>query len=254
MIDIQCHILPGMDDGASSFTESLLMAKQAEKEGIRTIIATPHHKNEKYNNPKVNIIDKTAELKEYLQVENVHIEILPGQVTQIYDEILEDYGAGEILTLADISTYLLIELPSSHIPSNIYQLCFDIQMKGLTPVIAQPERNLEIIEQPDKLYRLVKNGAATQIAAASFAGYSGKKIQRFTAHLIESNLTHFIASDAHDKNKGSFRMQEAYELVKKKYGTDYLNYFMGNAEHILEGKDIYREAPQRIRKKILGLF
>ncbi|CAM4162087.1 tyrosine-protein phosphatase [Lederbergia lenta] len=254
MVDIQCHILPEVDDGAGSFTESLLMARQAEKEGVRTIIATPHHKNGKYNNLKANIIEKTAELNDYLKAENVHMEILPGQETRIYSDILADYEAGEIMTLANISTYLLIELPSDHLPHYLHQLCFDIQMKGLTPVVVHPERNSEIMEQPDKLYRLVKNGVATLITAASFTGYHGKKAQRFTSHLIESNLTHFIASDAHDRNKRGFKMGEAYELVKKKYGTDSLNYFMDNAKLILEGKDIHREAPQRIKKKILGLF
>ncbi|CAM4161638.1 tyrosine-protein phosphatase [Lederbergia lenta] len=255
MIDIHCHILPGIDDGSDNFTESLLMARQAEKEGISTIIATPHHQNGRYNNYKADIIEKTAELNEYLQTENINVEILPGQETRIYGELLEDYEAGEILTLANISSYLFIELPSNHVPGYTEQLCFDTQMQGLTPVIVHPERNSELIEHPDKLYKLVKNGVATQITAGSFTGYFGKKIQKFTFDLIESNLTHFLASDAHNTTKRCFKMEEAYELLKKKYGTDSLYYFMDNAELITEGKDIDREIPTPIkRKKILGIF
>ncbi|MCM3111988.1 tyrosine-protein phosphatase [Lederbergia lenta] len=255
MIDIHCHILPGIDDGSDNFTESLLMARQAEKEGIRTIIATPHHQNGRYNNMKADIIEKTVELNDYLQAENVKVEILPGQETRIYGELLEDYDAGEILTLANISNYLFIELPSNHVPGYTDQLCFDTQMQGLTPVIVHPERNSELIEHPDKLYKLVKNGVATQITAGSFTGYFGKKIQKFTFDLIESNLTHFLASDAHNTTKRCFKMEEAYELLKKKYGTDSLYYFMDNAELIVEGKDIDREIPTPIkRKKILGIF
>ena len=161
----------------------------------------------------------------------------------------------EILTIANISNYLFVEFPSSHVPQYTNQLLFDIQMKGLTPVIVHPERNVELVEQPDKLYRLVKNGAATQITASSLAGYLGKKIQRFTFDLIEANLTHFIASDAHNTTKRGFKMAEAYDLVEKKYGTDSLYYFMENAEQVVDGKDIYREIPARIkRKKLLGLF
>lgn len=255
MIDIHCHILPGIDDGASNFTDSLLMAKQAEAEGIRTIIATPHHQNGRYNNVKADIIEMTAELNAYLQSEKVNIEILPGQETRIYGEILEDYEAGEILPLANISNYLFIELPSNHVPRYTDQLCFDLQMKGLTPVIVHPERNSELIEHPEKLYKLVQNGAATQITAASFTGHFGKKIQKFTFDLIESNLTHFIASDAHNTKKRGFKMEEAYELLKKKYGTDSLYYFMDNAELIIDGQDIDKEIPVRIkRKRILGIF
>lgn len=255
MIDIHCHILPGIDDGASNFTDSLLMAKQAEAEGIRTIIATPHHQNGRYNNIKADIIEQTAELNAYLQTENVDVEILPGQETRIYGELIEDYEADEILTLANISNYLFIELPSNHVPRYTDQLCFDIQMKGLTPVIVHPERNAELIERPEKLYKLVTNGAATQITAASFTGNFGKNIQKFTFDLIESNLTHFIASDAHNTTKRGFKMAEAYDLLKKKYGIDSLYYFMDNAELIVGGKDIDREIPTRIKKKkILGLF
>ncbi|MBS4206716.1 CpsB/CapC family capsule biosynthesis tyrosine phosphatase [Bacillus sp. FJAT-50079] len=255
MIDIHCHILPDVDDGSSSFTESLQMARLAEKEGIRTIIATPHHQNGRYTNKKDVILQKTAELNDFLQSENVQVEILPGQETRIYGEFIEDYEAGEIVTLGNQSTYIFIELPSNHVPRYTDQLCYDIQVQGLTPVIVHPERNAELIEQPHKLYKLVKNGVATQITAASFTGYFGKKIQKFAFDLIEANLTHFMASDAHNTTKRSFKMEEAFDLLEKKYGTDTLYYFMDNAELILEGKDIDRDVPREIkRKKFLGIF
>ncbi|MBS4200606.1 tyrosine protein phosphatase [Bacillus sp. FJAT-49732] len=255
MIDIHCHILPNVDDGASHFTDSLHMAKQAESEGIHTIIATPHHQNGSYVNAKKDIEKKVAELNDYLHSEKVDVHILPGQETRIYGELLEDYEAGEILTLSGISSYLFIELPSNHVPHYTDQLCYDMQMKGLIPVIVHPERNSELIQRPDKLYTLVKNGAATQITATSFAGYFGKKIQKFAFDLVESNLTHFIASDAHNTTTRGFKMSEAYDLLETKYGLDSVYYFMENAELIVDGKDIYREVPERIkRKKIFGLF
>ncbi|MBS4218981.1 tyrosine protein phosphatase [Bacillus sp. FJAT-49711] len=255
MIDIHCHILPDMDDGASHFTDSLLMAKQAEIEGIHTIIATPHHQNGKYINVKNDILKKVEEINDYLKTEKVYVNILPGQETRIYGEILEDYEAGEILPLAILSNYLFIELPSSSVPRYTGQLCYDIQMKGLTPVIVHPERNKELIEHPDKLYKLVNNGAATQITAASFTGYFGKKIQKFTFDLIEANLTHFIASDAHNTATRGFKMSEAFDLLEKKYGQDQVYLFLDNAEQIVAAKDIYREVPEQIKKKkILGLF
>ncbi|MBS4223356.1 tyrosine-protein phosphatase [Lederbergia citrea] len=255
MIDIHCHILPGIDDGASKFTDSLQMAKQAESEGIHTIIATPHHQNGRFNNFKADILTLTTELNDYLKTENVDVKILPGQENRIYGELIEDYEAGEIMTLANISNYLFIELPSNHVPRYTEKLCFDLQMKGLTPVIVHPERNAELIERSDKLYKLVKNGAATQITAASFAGYFGKKIQKFTFDLVEANLTHFIASDAHNTTKRGFIMEEGLDLLEKKYGTDSLYYFMDNAELIVDGKDIDREIPEQIKKKkLFGIF
>ena len=255
IIDIHCHILPGIDDGAADFTESLEMAKAAAKEGIKKIIATPHHRNGSYDNYKDEIIHRTKELNEYLQSEQVKVEILPGQETRIYGEMVEDYEKGEILTLAEVSTYVFVELPSGHVPRYTEQLLFDLQMQGVTPVIVHPERNAELIQQPDKLYQFVKSGAATQITAASVVGYFGKKIQKFTEDLIRANLTHFIASDAHNTTTRAFKMEEALEAINAKFGSDILFMLMDNAELIVDGKDIFREIPERIRKKrILGLF
>src|SRR5690606_19224363 len=204
---------------------------------------------------KEEIFKKVDELNEYLRSEKVDVQILPGQETRIYGELLEDYEAGEILTLANISNYLFVEFPSNYVPRYTDKLFFDIQLKGLIPVIVHPERNAELIERPDKLYNLVKNGAATQITAASFTGYFGKKIQKFTNDLIEANLTHIIASDAHNSTTRGFKMEEALDFLKKKNGNDYVYNFMDNVELVGEGKDIYCEIPEKIKKKkICGLF
>ena len=185
----------------------------------------------------------------------IDIEILPGQETRIYGELLEDFEAGEILTPAQTSNYIFIELPSDHVPGYTNQLCYDLQMRGLTPIIAHPEQNLEFREQPNKLYSLVKNGTTTQVTSASITGDLGKKVQRFTFELIEAHLTHFIASNAHNSKRRGFRMAKAFEIVNKKYGQDYRDYFLNNSEFVVQGKDIYKEMPERIRKrKLLGFI
>lgn len=255
MIDIHCHILPDMDDGAKHFTDSLMMAKQAESEGIHTIVATPHHQNGRYVNPKQDILVKVHELNEYLASERINVKILPGQEIRTYGELLQDYEAGEIVTVGDCTNYVLLELPSNYVPKYTDQLCYDIQIKGLIPVIVHPERNSELMERPEKLYRLVKNGVLTQVTAASLTGYFGKKIQKFTFDIIDSNLTHFIASDAHNVTNRSFKMEEANDVLEKRYGIDYVYMFMDNAELMLEGKNVYRDVPQQIKKKkLFGLF
>ena len=152
MIDIHCHILPGIDDGAKSIEDSIQMAKEAVSQGITTIIATPHY-NSKYVNEKPAIIAAAAELSETLSKEQIPLTILPGQETRIYGELLEDYDSGKLLPLADTS-YFFIELPSGHVPRYTERVLFDVQMKGLVPIIVHPERNQEIIQNPDLLYQL----------------------------------------------------------------------------------------------------
>ena len=163
MIDIHCHILPGIDDGAENIEDSLQMAKEAVRQGIHAIIATPHY-NQHYHNEKQNIIAKAAELNLHLSENNIPLTIIPGQEIRIYGEILEDYQSGKILTMAQ-TTYLFIELPSGHVPRFTERLLYDLQVAGLVPIIVHPERNQEIIKNPDLLYGFVNNGALSQITA-----------------------------------------------------------------------------------------
>jgi protein-tyrosine phosphatase len=255
VIDIHSHILPGVDDGANTIYDSIDMAKQAVSEGIHTIIATPHHRNGKYENVKSDILPLVKEVNDRLREEQINLEVLPGQECRIYGEILEDYQKGDILTLNQVSQYLFVEFPSSSVPRYAEKLLYDIQVAGITPVIVHPERNAELIERPEKLYKFVQGGTATQLTASSLTGYFGKNIQKFSQQMIQANLTHFIASDAHNIHNRTFKMEEAMDYIEKKYGIDMVYYFTENAELLIDGKNIYKEIPEMIKKKkFLGIF
>ncbi|WP_100333172.1 tyrosine-protein phosphatase [Bacillus alkalisoli] len=255
MIDIHCHILPSLDDGASHMTESVEMAREAVKQGITTIVATPHHLNGSFENDKTTILNKVIELNERLAKEGIDLTILPGQECRIIGELVAEYNKGSILTANDKGKYIFIELPSNSVPLYTEKLLFDLQLNGLIPVIVHPERNAEFISNPDKLYQLVKKGACTQITASSLVGKFGKNIKKFTHNLIEANLTHFIASDAHNIKTRSFFLAEAYEEIEAKYGKSIRYMFMENAELLVEGETIYKEAPERVKKKkLFGIF
>jgi len=254
MIDLHCHILAGIDDGAQTDNDSLEMARLAVQEGITTIIATPHHRNGRYNNPKENVLVKVAELNKRLVQEKIDLKILPGQETAIYGEMIEDYDKGQIMTLND-TNYVFVELPSDHVPRYTERMLFDLQLKGLIPIIVHPERNREIHERPELLYKLVEKGALAQLTAGSICGRFGKKIKSFSEQLVEANLVHFIASDAHNVTSRAFHLGQAFDLVEKQYGTDMVYLFSENAEFVVEGFNVYKEVPQRVkRKKFLGIF
>jgi protein-tyrosine phosphatase len=255
MIDIHSHILPGVDDGAQTIEDAIAMANAAAGEGITKIIATPHHKNGNYENPKQKILQHVEQLNAVLKERNIPLTVLPGQEVRIYGEMLKDYENGELLTLTNESPYIFIEFPSNHVPRYAEQLLFDIQMKGLIPIIVHPERNAEFIEDPELLYHFVKRGALTQLTAASVAGRFGKKIKKFSLQTIEANLAHFIASDAHNTTNRSFSMRKAYQVIKKEFGAGAVYLFYENAELLVDGKNVYRQQPERIKKKkFLGLF
>ncbi|MEK3806938.1 CpsB/CapC family capsule biosynthesis tyrosine phosphatase [Bacillus sp. FSL H8-0547] len=254
MIDIHSHILPGVDDGAATSEEAIQIAKAAVEEGITTIIATPHHQNGKYINGKQTILENVEALNTLLQNENIPLTILPGQETRIHGDLMNELETDVILPL-NHTNYIFIELPSGHVPRYTEQMLFDLQLKGLTPIIVHPERNGEFIENPDLLYRLVSNGALTQITSSSITGHFGKNIKKFTLQLVEAQLTHFLASDVHSLKNRPFRLSEGYVALAKEFGQEALYIFRENAELLVKNQTVYKTDPSRIKKKkFLGLF
>jgi len=254
MIDIHSHILPGVDDGAQTEADSIEMAREAVEQGIHTIIATPHHRNGKYENSRANIEKQVDILNGLFANEAIPLTVLPGQEVRINGDMIDDLDSGELLPLHQ-TKYLFVEFPSGHIPRYAKQMLFDIQVAGYTPIIVHPERNRELMEHPDRLYEIVRKGALTQVTAASVVGKFGKKIQKFTHQLIEANLTHFIASDAHNTTTRGFCMQAAFQMVKEQYGIESYYTFLENSELLIENQNVNRTEPSMVKKKkFLGLF
>jgi len=254
MIDIHTHVLPAIDDGAKNVAESLLMLSSAIQDGIHTLVATPHY-HPKYRNEKEEIIARVENLQQIARENQLKIDIFPGHEIRIYGDLLEDYEAGKLLTIADNATYILIEFSSRQIPHYTQQLIYDIEMSGLVPVLAHPERNLEFLKNPDKLYELVRRGALVQLTTGSILGYFGKDIQKFSRQLIAADLAHVIATDAHNDTNRAFNMSLAYEEIIKRYGINCASYLTKNAQLLVEGNPVYANSPERIsKKKFFGIF
>lgn len=255
MIDIHCHILPNIDDGAKNNEMALEMARVAVSEGIDTIVASPHHRNGQFENSKSSIISYVENLNTQLNAAQIPLTILPGQETRVFGEMVDSFLDNELLSLNNLHQYLLVELSSNHVPRYIHRLFFDLQQQGVIPIIVHPERNSEIIENPDILYRLVKEGALTQVTAGSVTGHFGKKIQKFSIDMIHHNLTHFVASDAHNVTNRPFRLREAYETIETECGSFYRFLLQENAELVVRGDAPIVDPPEMIkRKKFLGIF
>ncbi|GEN54632.1 tyrosine-protein phosphatase [Halobacillus faecis] len=256
MIDIHSHILPGVDDGAQTIEESIQMAEAAVKDGITHIVATPHHNNGAFNNYKNNIKIQVAELNRTFQERGINLQVLPGQETRVFGEMIEGLRVNEVLPINDDTNYVFVEFPSSSVPRYASQLFFDMQVAGYQPVIVHPERNKAIIENPDLLYSFVKKGTYAQLTAASVCGKFGKKVKKFSEQLIEANLVHLVATDAHNTTSRGFCLSEAYSEIRKNYGLDLVYLLSENAEDLIAGRVLQAEPPHHInkKKKVLGLF
>ncbi|WP_342541379.1 CpsB/CapC family capsule biosynthesis tyrosine phosphatase [Heyndrickxia sp. FSL K6-6286] len=254
MIDIHCHILPYIDDGPKNYDEALDMAKGAVEAGITHLYATPHHFNGRFENQKDKIIENVAIFNDKLQKENIPLIIHLGQELRIHREIFLTYELDEILTLDNKGKYLLLELPSFEVPTYTHEVIYELLLKGITPIIVHPERNKGFIQDFDELIKIVQGGALTQITSGSLIGHFGKKVKSFSQKIIEQQLAHFIATDAHSTITRRFSLQESYNTISNLYGMQQMYYFKENAEILLNGDNLSIEKPKITRKKILGLF
>ncbi|WP_332628474.1 tyrosine-protein phosphatase [Halalkalibacter flavus] len=249
MIDIHCHILPGVDDGPKTVEESLKLARLAESEGITKIIATPHHQHPSFENSGFSVIREVEQLNHKLKEANINIDVIPSQEVRLHGAMIRYLELGDVLPMTPGSSYILIEFPSNSIPHYTSRLFYDLKLQGYTPIIAHPERNKVLVEDPVMLFDFVKNGVLTQITAGSLTGHFGKKAMKFTEQLLESNLTHFLASDAHNCYERPFLLTEAYAAVEELFGIDMVYHLKENAELLASQQHVQVLPPEPIRRK-----
>jgi len=236
MIDIHNHILPNMDDGASSWEVSLKMCEQAHQNGIKTIVATPHSLNGVYDNKPQDIEEKVKILNQKIKEINLSLQILPGSEVHLSADIIEKIKKQEVLTL-NKSNYILLEFPHTQIPLHIEEILFQIQIMGITPILSHVERNLKFQQKPGLLTQLIQKGALAQITAASLCGFFGPIPKKISQKFLSEELVFSIASDAHTDSKverGSFFTQALTEASKIIGRQPALNLVQSNPQKIIE--------------------
>ncbi len=223
MIDIHCHILPGLDDGSRSWEETLEMARMAVADGIRVMVATPHLFRKKYFDPqaineKQTVKAAIAQLKERLAAAAIDLEILPGCDFPLSFEALQLLEDGRALTINDSSRYLLLELPETSIPPTIETICFRLKSKGITPIITHPERQYIIQEMPQKLERLIDLGCLVQLTGGSLTGRFGRRVKKLSQQLLKKGYVHVMATDSHDPRHRPPLLREAVKELARLIG------------------------------------
>lgn len=255
MIDLHCHILPGVDDGAKNWDESLAMARLAVSEGITHILATPHHMNRNWINPKQTVFALVAELQKRLDDEGIPLTIFPGQEVRLHGEMMQSIEKDEICFIDTQNQYVLIEFPTPEVPAYAERLFYEMQSAQITPIIVHPERNHAILNNPNILYEFINRGVLSQVTAASYIGSFGKEIEKLSYQLIEHNLTHFIASDAHNNTNRLFHMKEAMERLEKDFGAEKVKQFDQTTRDLVNGDPVKLLSPKEIQnRKFFGLF
>lgn len=216
-IDIHSHILPGIDDGGKDKAMALDMLKIAQRSGTGHIIATPHYVlgNTRYGFD--NIIEKCEHLNSLAAGADIKITVYPGCEVFINSELLELYEQGLIGTLAG-SSYMLIEFPMMSIPPYTDDVLYNLQLKGISPIIAHPERYIEIQHKPKLMEAYIARGILSQVNSGSITGIYGMKAKRAAMRLIKEGWVQFVASDAHSNNIRNPNLADAAAIVEKKFG------------------------------------
>lgn len=249
MVDLHCHLLPGIDDGSKSMEVSLRLAREATENGVTHALLTPHHMNGHYVNHKQDVIWKTAEFQEQIKKHGIPLTVFPGQEVRINGNLLAALDKDDILFADTSNKYLMLEFPDDDVPYYTNQMIFDLQQRGIVPVIVHPERNTKIMANPDLIYKLLKKGCLSQITASSYVGTFGKKVENFSRQLIEAGQCYVFASDAHDLPKRKYEMQQAFEKLQQEFGIDLAEQYQQNARLIINGGNVPLSIVQPVKRK-----
>ncbi len=216
MIDIHAHILPGLDDGPATLGESLAMLRIARETGTTDIVATPHASLEYRFDPPL-VVRKAAELRSAAgDLPRIHT----GCDLHLSFENIQDALANPALYTINQRGYLLVEFSDLAIVNRIEQVIARMREAGMTPVITHPERNWLLQQRLERLQEWVSLGCTLQVTAQSLSGRFGREAAMFARELLDRNLVHFIASDAHDPEDRTPRLDVAWRWVARRYGAE----------------------------------
>jgi protein-tyrosine phosphatase len=202
VIDLHCHVLPGIDDGPATIEGSLALVRAAVAGGTRVLVATPHV-NWRYRNESATIARLVAELNELLSREGVltasgtALEVRAGAEVALTAIAELEEGELERLTLGG-GRWLLVEPPFAVVAPNLDTMLLELRERGQRIVLAHPERCPAFRRDPAMLGRLVRAGMLTSVTAGSLGGHFGDEARRFALALAHEGLLHNVASDAHD--------------------------------------------------------
>ncbi len=233
MVDIHCHILPGIDDGSRSWEMTAEMCRVAADDGITHIVATPHA-NPEFAYDRERYAGMLGELH----------DVADGKLTFSigcdfhfsHDNLQDALERPGRYTIGD-TQYLLIEFSDYAIPPSAPQDIFALRSRGLVPIVTHPERNPLLLKKPEMVLRLVEQGCLVQVTANAVTGGWGKPSQKMVSWLLERDAVHVVASDAHDPVRRKPVLSEARDAIAKIRGVEVAEALVRlNPAAIVEGK------------------
>lgn len=229
MTDIHCHILPLVDDGSSSFEDSLQMVKEHLSQEVTSIVLTPHFRKKSFEESDERVVSVFEDFCKRVKEEGLDVELRLGREITVYDRLLKDIQEGKFLALAN-GKFILLEFPYES-EVDIEEICYNVKLLGHIPVIAHVER-YSYFRKEENVSRVRNNGAVIQVNASAVVGKSYGAENKFVKKLLKKKLVDVVASDYHFSREDYIGL--AYKKVKSKYGEEYANLiFERNPNYII---------------------
>ena len=220
MIDIHCHMLPGIDDGPTTLGAALALAQACVDDGITHSVLTPHVFPGRFENRRSNIEEDFARFEADLRAAGITLSISWAGEVRLTPEVLDLLPRGELPFLGQMAGQktMLLEMPDGQIPLGSDRFVRHMLSHGVRPVIVHPERNRAVMDQPDRLRVFIEQGCFVQVTAGSLVGQFGAKAQTTATALLDLGWVHAVASDAHNLAGRRPRMRDAAAWLTSHYG------------------------------------
>ncbi len=241
MIDIHSHVLPNIDDGPTSWKETMDMLQMAIDDGIKEVAITHHILSNVDYEREPEILAKFDELRMNLAKAKMGIKVhLAAEIYAQADMELHH----TISTYNNNKKFFLVEFPMQGIPRYAAERFFEIVTQGMVPIIAHPERNMGVVRNPERAYEFVQRGALLQMNAGSILGRHGPQVRETAMILLNSDLIHFVGSDGHNTRNRPLRLSAAWDAVAEGWGVERAQrLFVENPRQAIAGGKVVAPEP-----------
>lgn len=254
MVDLHSHLIWSIDDGSKSKEMTINMLKQAEEGGTTKLVLTPHYLKGHYEVQIDEVKKRAEEVRKLVKELGLNLDIYCGQEVYYSEYILESYLNKEIGTIND-SRYMLIEFNMRNFSiKEVIEILYELQLRGIVPVIAHPERYYRFINNPSLINEFIKEGFLFQLNLGSITGDFGKDVRKTAEVFLKNKIYSFIGSDAHRDEKRNPNMAEGTNALKA-MDRSYFNYLKESGERIIRNEEVlFMGNNIKEKKGLLGLF
>lgn len=238
MIDLHCHLLPGIDDGAETMEQSLELARLAVQDGITHCVVTPHIHPGRWNNSRDTILEQVEQFRVAMREQEIPLQIGFAAEVRITDLIFEQLENDHLPFLGshDGKNLLLLEFPHNQLIPGAGKLIQWLKESHIQPVIAHPERNREVMRNPKSMRFLFDAGCYIQVTAGSLVGKFGEAAQRVAEQLLKEDKITVVASDAHNSKNRPPILSEARQRISELVGSNKARQLLWDTPVQLVGK------------------